>query len=82
MPKYSFETLETEVVTQSVENNIDALIIGYAAMARAIDKMNPEFSTKLMETLDNAYKMQEGATSQEALRQLAIMTKVAVTKPE
>ncbi|WP_152977116.1 hypothetical protein [Franconibacter pulveris] len=82
MTKYSFESVGLDFEMSPTENSVDALIIGYAAMARAMDKLNPEFSSKLLETLDNAYKMNEGVPCHAALAQLAMLTKVAVTKPE
>ncbi|MCK7174398.1 hypothetical protein L8P05_10750 [Enterobacter cloacae] len=82
MNKYTFENIGMDLNMSSQERAVDALIIGYAALARAIDKLNPEFASKLFETLDNAYKMNDGVPCHKEIAQLAMITKVALTKTE
>lgn len=82
MTKYTFENIGMDLDMSSHERTVDALIVGYAAMARALQKMDPEFSHKLLETLDNAYKMNEGVPCHKEIAQLAMITKVVLTKAE
>ncbi|HEM8621107.1 TPA: hypothetical protein U2Q62_000620 [Citrobacter amalonaticus] len=82
MSKYTFEEIGMDLDMPSYERTVDTLIVGYAALARAIDKLDPEFSSALFETLDNAYKMNEGVPCHKDIARLAMITKVALTKPE
>lgn len=41
MSKYTFEEIGMDLDMPSYERTVDALIVGYAALARAIDKLDP-----------------------------------------
>jgi hypothetical protein len=78
--KYKFEnSIAEDMPLPENFDSIQALNVGYAAMAHALEKQLPGFAHNLLSTLDKAYEQNEGLSGQLAIAQLAAYVKIATS---